>query len=62
MKISSLWKTALNVCQGLGEVCNDVKIELGEHKATACINFFSKWGHTVGQLTAGVHTIPGQKK
>lgn len=61
MKISSVWKTALSVCQGLGEVYNVVKIELGEHKATACINF-NKWGHTVGHLTGGVHTILGQKK
>jgi len=36
MKISSPRKATLSVCQELGEVfCSDVKMELGEHRATA---------------------------
>lgn len=42
MKISSLWKTALSVCHGLGEVYNGVKIELEstklQHVLTSSIN------------------------
>ena len=36
--------------------CDDAKIELGEHRATAATSY------TVGHLTARVHTILGQQK